>query len=147
MSLSLILMVAAIYLLFERKYRWLLPPAFLYVWTYSLWVMLAVAAVIWTVVLLWSERPGNWRLVERRPVVYVAVGVILGFVINPYFPHNVRLFYEHIAMKVTLSGFSTNVGGEWYPWDSWEFLRNLRVACSAMLVGFVTVNLSDRKRS
>lgn len=145
MSLSLVLMVAGIYLLFERQYKWLVPLAFLYVWTYSLWVMLGVAAAAWTVILLWSERRGGWRQVEWRPIVYVGTGALLGFILNPYSPDNFRLFYEHVAMKVTASGFSTNVGGEWYPWNSWEFLQNCTVACAAMGVGYVTINLSDKK--
>lgn len=48
---------------------------------------------------------------------------------------------------MTPSDFSTKVGKEWYPYDSWEFMVNSIVACVAMIVGYVSFDPSDRKRS
>lgn len=141
-SISIVFMVAGIYLLFERKYRWLAVLAFFYVWTYSMFVMLGVAAVIWTGVLWWSERRFEWRA-----VLWTGVGVALGFIINPYFPDNVTLFYEHAMMKIKASDFSTKVGGEWYPYGSWEILQNCFVAFLAMFIGYVAFNGADRRRA
>lgn len=140
-SISIVFMVAGIFLLFERKYRWLAPLAFLYVWTYSMFVMLGVAAVVWTGVLWWSERRIEWR-----PILWITIGIALGFVINPYFPDNVRLFYEHALMKIKASDFTTRVGGEWYPYGSWEILQNCFVAFVAMFIGYVAFNPTDRRR-
>ena len=56
------------------------------------------------------------------------VGSLLGFVINPYFPHNFQLLYEHLIIKVTPNDFTTTVGSEWYPYSTWEFLGNCGVA-------------------
>ena len=140
---SIIFMVAGIYLLFERKYVWLAPLAFLYVWTYSLFVTLLAAAVIWTVVLGWSE----WRF-EWRPLVWTGVGTIAGFIINPYFPKNVALFLEHVWIKVRIwDDFSTSVGSEWYPYESWFFLGSCLVAFVAMLVGYIAFDWSDKRRA
>ena len=44
--LTIIISVIGIYLLFERKYKWLLPLMFLFVWTYSLFPLLLFAAII-----------------------------------------------------------------------------------------------------
>ncbi len=142
MSVSLVLMIAGIHILFKRKYVWLLPLAFFYVWTYSLWVMLGAAALIWVGVLWWSERRFEWRA-----VAWTSLGAALGFIVNPYFPENVVLFYEHVLIKVTAGGFSTNVGGEWYPYDTWEFLNNCLVAFAAMLVGYFAFRGTDKKRA
>ncbi|HEV2880742.1 MAG TPA: hypothetical protein VGX24_05485 [Pyrinomonadaceae bacterium] len=142
MSVSLVLLVLGIHLLFQRKYLWLLPLAFIFTLTYDMFVLLGLAAVIWTAVVAWSERRFEWR-----PLVWVAVGVAAGTVINPYFPHNVRLLYAHIAMKVTAREFSTAVGQEWYPYDSWDFARNCGVAFAAMFAGYVAFNWQDRKRA
>lgn len=139
MGLSIVLMVAGIYVLFERKYRWLALLGFLYVWTYSMWVMLPVAAVIWTLVIFWSEGRIEWRA-----ILWTAIGTIAGFIINPYFPANIWLFYEHVAMKVRATEFTTKVGNEWYPYDSWEFLVNCFVAFVAMVVGYICFNASDK---
>jgi len=46
-----------------------------------------------------------------------------------------------------MRNFSTKVGGEWYPYDSWEFLGNSVVACIAMVVGYLAFDPADRRRS
>jgi hypothetical protein len=142
MSVSVVLLVLGIHLLFQKKYLWLLPLAFIFTLTYDMFVLLALVAAIWTAVVGWSERRVEWR-----PLAWVAVGVAAGTVINPYFPHNVRLLYEHIAMKVTAKEFSTAVGQEWYPYESWDFARNCAVAFAAMVAGYVVFNWQDRKRA
>jgi hypothetical protein len=133
MSVSIVLLVVGLHLLFERKYRWLLPLAFVFTLAYDMFVLLGALAAMWTFVILWSERRVEWR-----PLAFVIPGVLLGFVINPYFPHNLRLFYEHLVIKVTPGDFTTTVGSEWYPYSTWEFLGNCGVALAAMLVGYVS---------
>ncbi|HEY9401082.1 MAG TPA: hypothetical protein VIQ24_00215 [Pyrinomonadaceae bacterium] len=142
MSVSLVLLVVGIHLLFQRKYLWLLPLAFIFTLTYDMFVLLGLVAAIWTAVIAWSERRFEWR-----PLAWFAVGFAAGTVINPYFPHNVRLFYEHVVMKVTAKEFPTAVGQEWYPYDSWDFARNCAVAFAAMFAGYVAFNWQDRKRA
>ncbi|HEY0081018.1 MAG TPA: hypothetical protein VGB73_20605 [Pyrinomonadaceae bacterium] len=140
MSVSIVLMVAGIYLLFERKYAWLAPLAFLFALAYDMFALLCLAAVVWSVVVFWSERRIEWQ-----PVVWTAVGSLAGFIINPYFPRNIRLFVEHLLMKMTKDDFPVKVGGEWYPYESWEFLMNAFVACVAMVVGYIAFRGDDRK--
>ncbi len=140
--IAIIFMVAGIYLLFEKRYWMLGPLMFLFVWTYSLFPSLWFAALVWTLVIAWSERRFEWR-----PLVWTTAGMIAGLIINPYFPKNIRLFIEHARIKLTLGDFSTQVGQEWYPYDSWVFLGNCFIACIAMLVGYIAFNGSDHKRS
>jgi hypothetical protein len=142
MSVSVALLIVGIHLLFQRKYLWLLPLAFFFTLTYDMFVLLALVALIWTAVLVWSEGRVEWR-----PLLWVAVGIVAGTIINPYFPHNVRLLYEHVLMKFTSKGFSTAVGQEWYPYESWDFARNCTVAFVAMVAGYIAFNAQDRKRS
>jgi hypothetical protein len=142
MSVSIVLLIAGIHLLFQRRYVWLLPLAFVFTETYDMFVLLALAVGIWVLVEGWSERRFAWR-----PIVWTVIGIALGLVINPYFPHNVRLLYEHALMKVTPAGFKVLVGNEWYPYDTWDFLRNSAVACAAMIAGYVAFNWDDRKRA
>jgi hypothetical protein len=140
MSVSIVLLVVGIHLLFRRKYLWLLPLSYVFALTYDMVLLLWVAAGVWLAVNVWAE---DWE-VTSRPVVWAAgalllvvAGTALGFVINPYFPRNVQLVYEHMAMKITAKDFSTAVGGEWYPYNTWEFLWNCFVACVSMIVGYV----------
>lgn len=131
--LTIIITIAGIYLLFERKYIWLLPLMFAFVWTYSLFPLLWIAAVIWVLIIAWNERRFEWQ-----PLAYTTAGVILGNVINPYFPNNITLFIEHFVTKFKVgSDFAVAVGGEWYPYTGMELLTHFPVALAAMLVGYI----------
>ncbi len=139
---AIIYLVIGIYLLFKRKYWPLAPLGFVFALTYDMFVLLILAAVIWTAVIGWTERRFEWR-----PLAWVLAGAVAGTVINPYFPTNLQLLYQHIRIKITPSDFSTSVGKEWYPYDSWEFIGNSLVACAAMLIGYIAFEPSDRKRA
>ena len=148
MSVSIVMLVAGLHLLFERRYRWLLPLAFVFALTYDMVFLLWAAAGFWLLAVVWQERALN-REVGRAlgALGLVILGTALGSVINPYFPHNVRLTYEHLSMKVTAKDFSTAVGSEWYPYSTWEFLGNCGVALAAMVAGYIAIrDTADRRR-
>jgi hypothetical protein len=131
--LTIIITVLGIYLLFERKYVWLAPLMFAFVWTYSLFPLLLIAAFIWTIIIGWNERRFEWR-----PLAYTFGGMVLGNIINPYFPNNLLLFWEHFYTKFKVgSDFAVAVGGEWYPYSGMELITNFPVALAAMLVGYI----------
>jgi len=140
--LAIVYLVIGIYLLFTKKYWPLVPLAFVFTLTYDMFVLLIFAAFIWTAVIGWTERRIEWQ-----PVTWVVAGTAAGLIINPYFPGNFHLLYQHMRTKITASDFSTNVGKEWYPYNSWEFLGNSLVACVAMFVGYVSFDPTDRKRA
>lgn len=139
---AIIFLIIGTWLLFEGK-RWqLLPLAFVFALTYDMFVLLIVAVVIWTAVIGWTEERFEWQ-----PLAYVVAGSLLGLIINPYFPHNLYLFWEHARVKITAGGFATKVGQEWYPYDTHEFVVNCYVALAAMLAGYIAFDFSDRKRA
>jgi len=131
--LTIIYTIIGIYLLFERRYVWLLPLMFAFVWTYSLFPLLLFAAFFWTLIIAWNERRYEWR-----PLAYTVGGMILGNFINPYFPQNLYLFWEHFITKVKVgSDFAVSVGGEWYPYSGQELLMNFPIALAAILIGYI----------
>jgi hypothetical protein len=131
--LTIIFTIAGIYFLFERRYVWLLPLMFAFVWTYSLFPLLWIASIIWVVIIAWNERKFEWQ-----PVAYTTAGMILGNVINPYFPANLWLFWEHFITKFKIgSDFAVSVGGEWYPYTGMELLTHFPIAMIAMLIGYI----------
>jgi hypothetical protein len=131
-SVSILFMVAGIVLLFEGKYAWLVPTAFLYVWTYNLFVMLGVLAILWVAVVWWSERRLEWR-----PLLWTGLGMVAGFIVNPYFPHDVSLFLAHVAAKSGQSSMAAGVGGEWYSIPTGQFLDASLIACTSMVIGYI----------
>ena len=140
--LSIVYLVIAIYLFFERKYWPLLPLALVFTWTYDLFVLLLMATVFWVIAIAWTEHRFAWR-----PLLWVTIGCVAGLVINPYFPQNLHQLYEHMAIKLVPDEYVTKVGYEWYPYDSWEFLGNSAVACIAMVVGYIMFDPSERPRA
>jgi hypothetical protein len=85
------------------------------------------------VIIGWNERRFEWQ-----PLAYTTGGMILGNIINPYFPNNLLLFYEHAYTKIKIgSDFAVSVGGEWYPYTGMELLMNFPVALLAMLIGYI----------
>ena len=139
MSVTIVLLVAGIHLLFEKKYRWLLPLAFVFALTYDMVFLLWAMVFFWFVVTVWRERSLNREVAWAFAALgLVFAGTALGFIINPYFPHNLQLLYEHLLIKLTPSDFTTTVGSEWYPYSTWEFLGNCGVALAAMVVGYVS---------
>jgi hypothetical protein len=139
---AIIFLIAGIHLLFTKRYWPLFPLSFIFALTYDMFVLLLLAAVIWTAVIGWTERRFAWQ-----PVFWVVLGCAAGLIINPYFPTNFLLLYEHLKIKITPSDFTTKVGGEWYPYDTWEFFGNSVVACLAMVVGYIALDPADRQRS
>lgn len=53
-------------------------------------------------------------------VIWTAVGLAAGFVINPYFPENIA--FMKIQLFDTGLGATVRVGNEWRPLDTWSFL-------------------------
>ncbi|MFN2532359.1 MAG: hypothetical protein ABR555_13775 [Pyrinomonadaceae bacterium] len=140
--LAIIFTIVGIHLLFTRRYWLLVPLAFVFTLAYDMFLLLFVAVCIWVMVVGWTERKFEWR-----PLAWVVLGIAGGLIINPYFPRNLQLLYEHATTKITPADFSTKVGSEWYPYNSWEFLGNSLVACAAMVTGYIAFDTSDRKRS
>lgn len=131
--LTIIITILGIHLLFQRNYVWLAPLMFAFVWTYSLFPLLLFAAIIWTLIIAWNERRFEWR-----PLAYTFGGMVAGNIINPYFPQNLGLFFEHFGTKFKVGqDFAVAVGGEWYPYTGMELLMNFPIALGAMLIGYI----------
>ena len=131
--LTIIITVLGIHLLFQRKYVWLAPLMFAFVWTYSLFPLLWFAAIIWTLIIAWNEHKFEWQ-----PLAYTTGGMIAGNIINPYFPQNLGLFTEHFWTKFKVGqDFAVAVGGEWYPYTGMELLTDFPIALGAMLIGYI----------
>ena len=129
-GLSIIYMVVSIALLFGRRYVWLAPLGFLYAWTYNLFLFLGVMTVFWVVAVWWSRRQIEWQ-----PLLWAGGGMVAGMVINPYFPHDFKLLFEHVFAKAGQSSIAA--GSEWYPFASWLLVKRSFIACAAMIMGYI----------
>ena len=138
-SLSLGMLVLALYLLLERKDRWLLPLGFLYVWLYNAFPLLLVVCLVYAVARWLDDRSLAWR-----PLLYAGLGITAGLVINPYFPENLFFIWHHISPKVS-DPTAIRVGSEWYPYDTAQLLDNSGPALIAFISGAFALGLGRRR--
>jgi len=138
-SLSLAVLALAFTWLLEGKHRHLAILAFVYVWMYDAFPLLLALAVLHFLAVALTERR-----FEFRPLLYISGGIILGMIINPYFPDNLIFSYHHMLPKLT-DATSVRVGNEWYPYDTKQLLDNSLPALIAFASGALALGLSGRK--
>ena len=138
-SLSLAVLVLALHWLLTDRHRRLLPLAFLYVWLYNAFPLILMVVGVYVA--------ARWLIDGRLPwraLVYTALGVGLGLVLNPYFPDNLTFIYRHIAPKLT-DPTATRVGSEWYPYKTTQLMENSGYALVAFLLGVAALGLHNRR--
>jgi uncharacterized membrane protein YwzB len=157
-SVSLLLLFLGIWLLFERRMLLLGILTFAYVWTYGGFPLLLVAAVTYAVVSwgLSRLRVGRWhalrqlasRLAERlhkrprlpnlRAVLVVVIGIVLGILLSPFFPHILK-FEQHQLLEVGVVNYRNiiGVGGEWYPYPPRDLLLSAVFVSVIVIIGFI----------
>lgn len=138
-SLSLAVLALAYAWLLEGKHRHLAILAFVYVWMYDAFPLLLALAVLHFLAVALTERR-----FEFRPLLYISGGIVLGMIINPYFPDNLIFSYHHMLPKLT-DATSVRVGNEWYPYDTKQLLDNSLPALIAFASGTLALGLSGRK--
>jgi hypothetical protein len=138
-SLSLGILALGLHWLLTKNNRNLVILAFLYVWTYNAFPLLAVMGVIYTA--------ADWFLEQRldlRPLAAIVLGTALGLVINLYFPQNIIFIYQHLMPKLT-DATSIRVGNEWFPYDTGQLLQNSPFSLAAFVAGAFALGLSGKK--
>jgi len=138
-SLSLAILVLGLHWCLTGKYIRLAPLAFLYVWMYDAFPLLIAVAVLYALAVGLLER----RL-ELRPVFHAGVGIVLGLLINPYFPDNLVFIYRHLLPKLS-EMTAVSVGGEWYPYNTGQLLGNSLLALAAFGSGVLALGLQEKR--
>jgi hypothetical protein len=137
---SLLLLIITLSLLLARRWRWLIPLAFAYVWLYNGFILILAFVLLYCAAVWMNEKRLVWQ-----PVVYTALGIALGLVINPYFPQNILFITDHLSAKVDIES-SVRVGNEWYPYTTGALLENSGGALLALALGFLAPSFSGRRR-
>jgi hypothetical protein len=138
-SLSLAMLALACAWLLEGKYKHLGVLAFIYVWMYDAFPLMLALSVLHFLAVALTERRFDFR-----PLLYISGGILLGMIINPYFPHNLIFSYHHMLPKLT-DATSVRVGNEWFPYDTKQLLENSLPALIAFASGTLALGLSGRK--
>lgn len=141
-ALSLALIGLGTYLILKRKHLLLALLSFAFVWFYSLFPLILLFAAAYTVTVYLAERR-----IDLWGVLASVSGIAVGLVINPYFPKNLNLLYEHALMKInTGSGYSVDVGVEWYPYETWVMITYSAVAFLIYFAALAAFEYRNRER-
>jgi hypothetical protein len=127
-SASLLVLALALYVLFSRRYIWLLPIGFVYVWLYNAFPLLLALVAAEAVATLLLERKLQWQA-----LFFAMLGMLLGLIINPYFPANITFIFHHLLPKIGQP--ATSVGNEWYPYETWRLVENSGAAIALLALG------------
>jgi hypothetical protein len=84
------------------------------------------------------------RRLELRPMLYVAIGLTLGMLVNPYFPYNLIFAFRHMLPKL-VDATSTQVGSEWFPYTTEQLLKNSLPALLGMVSGIFALGFAGRR--
>lgn len=125
---SLLILALAFHWLLHKRYRLLFVLGFIYVWFYNAFPLLMILAVAYFLATWMTERRIVWQA-----LVYPAVGIGLGLLVNPYFPKDILFIFNHFVPKLTES--ATLVGVEWYPYDTWKLIQDSGWALGIFIVG------------
>ena len=139
-SLSLVMLGIGAHLLFRRKLLLFGVLAFVFTWTYSLFPLMLVLGIAYALTVYLAERR-----IDLWPTGAAVFGIASGLIVNPYFPQNVRLFRDHLLMKLA-ANYSVDVGVEWYPYETWTVLEGSAVAFALFFAGLLTFDFKNRGR-
>jgi hypothetical protein len=165
-AFSLILLFLGIYFLFRQRYFLLALIAFLYVWSYGGFLLLLGVSFIYVLAnfidrtfinkemtnqpkepqIFFKLKDWLWNFFKKifsagniKAVLATLAGTVLGLILNPYFPKNLKFYWQQIV-QIGLINYrgAVNVGGEWYPYKIMDLLSESGVV---MIIGIISLIL------
>jgi hypothetical protein len=138
-SLAVIFFIVAIHLMIQKKFPWLILVGYLFVLTYTAFPILLVIVLVYTVSYL-----VYYGKLELKALLYTLAGIVLGIVVNPYFPNNLNLLYVQVV-KIGFFEHGPIVNLEWMSLSSWAlFLSSWAVFFALFLVLLLTMRSNKR---
>jgi hypothetical protein len=138
-SLSLAILLTAVNVLLQGRYRWMAPLSFAYVWLFNGYPLILTVGLLYALSMLLVEKR-----VIYQPLLYSALGLIAGIVVNPFFPNNVQFSIQHILPKV-FNPIAVEVGDEWYPYTTGQLIENSGLALLLLTAGVIAWALTQRQ--
>ncbi|MBC7814563.1 MAG: hypothetical protein H7175_25635 [Burkholderiales bacterium] len=135
---SVLCLLITLHLLLQKRYRWLIPMGFIFVWLYFGFIIIIAFAALYTFSLYIAEKRFEWR-----PIAYVCIGVALGIFINPYFPKNLDWIADLLITRVDRE---TPLGAEWRAPTTEALLYNSPGALFALFFAFLRPTFGGGKR-
>ncbi|MCW5864878.1 MAG: hypothetical protein KIT52_17425 [Anaerolineae bacterium] len=135
---AVVLLLLALHWLLTGRHRWLAPLGFVFVWFYNAFPLLLVVAGVYVVAVALLERRVVWAA-----LLFPAAGIVLGLLVNPYFPRDIVFLVGHLLPKVGTS--AVPVGNEWSPYETWTIVQNSGGALAAVLLGALALGWREER--
>lgn len=160
-------LILGIYFLIKQKKYWpLFFVSFFYVWLHASWVLLPFFSIVYVLVeaiakQLEKKFKFNWQQIKlvgqdfkkaiiknSKKVILVWGGTLAGLIINPYFPTNLKFYYDQIWQIAVLNKHNVfTMGSEWYPYHLDNFFKELFVITVLILAGMALFVVFVRKQN
>lgn len=163
-AVSIIFLLLGTYLVVADRWRAMFVLAWLYVWAYGGFSLVAVISGLYVAVnvigsfIKWlthqsRNRHGWWPAIWRQKswlVFFSALaGVGAGLLTSPYFPKNLE-FYRYQLFEIGVKNYHQliGVGGEWYPYEIWDLLSATVFAIipAVLALAVFVINRKERQR-
>ena len=130
-SLSLALLLLVFYFSMRRRYWVVCLLSIVFVWYYDAYPLLLVVAGSFLVSGLLIDRELELKLFGTA-----VLGVLVGMILNPYFPENFASLTYNVYRTLFLDVENMKLGTEWSPYDTWQLMMN---SLPAFIAFFVSV--------
>lgn len=128
--LAIILLLLGLHFIWQKKYAALFLLSFVYVWTHGGWMLLIILAACSIISDLLikksSDKNGkNIQYLDWKLIATFLGGITAGLIINPYFPQNLKFYWEQVA-QIGIWNYQgiLNVGMEWLPFNLIDFIAH-----------------------
>lgn len=154
-SLAIGVTLISYYLIVERKLVWLFFMAWFYVWFYSAWPLVIIMSAIYIIVSSADKADKGlkavWQeLITKPNIKLIAVvfgGVIVGLMVNPYFPTNLAYLKQIFGMALTPYHDFIGIGAEWYPMNPVDLPEYLSYPLLFWLVATLSAVFTWRRQT
>lgn len=142
--LSIVWYLGIVYCLVFNRLRPLFVLCFFYVWLYGGWPIAIICSFAYGWIRFFDER----RFFEAfKPACVVLVAVVLGLIINPYFPENLWFYYDQ-TLRIAIFNDTNflSIGSEWLGFDSLStFILYMTIPMTILICG-VSLALTRYKK-
>lgn len=165
-SWSLIFICLLIYGLYHRKSWLTFAVSFFFVWLYGGWpIAILIGSIFWLaskvydhvhhkkikllrkkLVITWEEK--NKFIAEPKILLFLLGGLVSGVVLNPYFPYNIKFYYEQFFLIGVINyGYLFPVGAEWYSSSPTQIIFSNFYFFTLAIIAFVILFFNHKKIS
>lgn len=127
--LAIIGLSIALYLVHTKRYWWLAVLSALFVWIYGGFPLLLLVIAFYVIAHVITAKKINTA--AWKSMAAAVGGMVVGIVINPYFPNNLYFYWEQFVQIGVINYQDViKVGSEWYPYDPGNLLFGMALVMS-----------------